>query len=207
MLPLLLALAGCSPSLAPVDTPSPYEQAGAIYPEVIMASLDGKSCSGRTAAVVRLQEQLARTLEQVKPGDGERVLLYAVTANSLSQVQRFNAAGSPLTGDNGSLLHSAARFADAPLMDFLLSIGLGIEEHGGASASALFVAATSGRRDNTLWLIEHGADVNAVDTQGGSVLRHSLICRDQELLDLLVRNGAKADGRTIELANRHGMRL
>jgi ankyrin repeat protein len=156
---------------------------------------------------VRLQRQLATTLEQVKPRDSDKDMLYAVTANSLSQVRRFNTAGAPRTGDNGSLLHVAARFADGPMLDLLLGMGLGIEDHGGASASALFTAVTSGRRDNAEWLIRRGANVNAVDTQGFSALKHSLVCKDQAVIDLLIRAGAKPDEKTQEIAVNQGVRL
>jgi ankyrin repeat protein len=202
----LLVLAVPALSQTPTGA-SPYDRAGNLYAEVIAAYLGGNQCSGRSVEVVRLQRQLATTLDRVKPSDGEKVMLYAVTANSLSQVRRFNTAGAPRTGDNGSLLHVAARFADAPMLDFLIGIGLGIEDHGGASASALFTAATSGRKDNVSWLLRRGANVNAVDTQGSSALRHSLVCKDQAVADLLILAGAKPDEKTREIAAKQGVRL
>jgi hypothetical protein len=54
--------------------------------------------------------------------------------------------------------------------------------------------------ENVAWLIENGANVNATDRSGGTVLRHSLVCRDQELVDYLLEVGALPDEKTYESA-------
>jgi hypothetical protein len=61
--------------------------------------------------------------------------------------------------------------------------------------------------ENVAWLIEHGADVNATDRSGGIVLRHSLVCRDQVLVNYLLEVGAIPDEKTQEVADRLGISL
>ncbi len=149
-----------------------------LYHDVIDAYVgDGGLCKGRTAAVEQKQRALAGALSNATVATAERVLLFAVTANSLADVVRLNEAGAPRTGDNGSLLHTAARFAG------------------------------DNRRENAQWLIQHGADVNATDRGGAAVLRHSLVCRNQELVDYLVEAGAIGDEESAALADKMGLVL
>lgn len=133
--------------------------------------------------------------------------MFAVAANSLDDVRRLDKAGASRTGDNASLLHVAARFADPPMLAYLTSVGFGIEDPGDASGPVLFAAVTSHRLDNAGWLIDHGANVNATDRSGGPVLRHALVCKDQEVVDFLVKSGAVPDAKTIEVARKLGLRL
>lgn len=190
------------------DAETPYQIAERQYSHVVAAFLEsGQLCPGRSSKVVELQAKLASTLERVGASDGPLALAFAVAANSLTEVQRLYVAGAARTGDNGSLLHSAAAFADATLMDMLLRTDLDIEEHGGAGGSALFAAVDSGRRENVEWLVKRGANVNAVSIGGGSLLRHSMACRDQSLVDFLIKSGAKPDEGAREVAKKLGIRL
>jgi ankyrin repeat protein len=178
------------------------------YSNVIGESVgEGGLCRGRSAAVEQQQRELADALSSATAASGERVLLFAVTANSLPDAVRLNEAGAARTGDNGSLLHAAARFADAPMLEYLVSIGFSLEELGDAGGSALFVAVSEDRRENVEWLLEHGADVNATDLGGAAALRHSLVCRRQGLVDVLLAAGAIPDQKSIELADRFGLVL
>lgn len=205
---ILLACFVTAPSFAQGSQSELYVNLERIYSNVILESLGaGGLCRGRSAAVEQKQRELAEALSSATAATGDGVLLFAVTANSLTDVVRLNKAGGARTGDNGSLLHSAARFADPPMLEYLVSIGFGLEEPGGAGGSALFVAVSEDRRENAEWLIEHGADVNATDLGGGSVLRHSLVCRRQELVDYLLAAGAILDQKSIEIADRFGLVL
>jgi hypothetical protein len=56
-----------------------------------------------------------------------------------------------------------------------------------------------------VWLVEHGADVNATDRQVGQLLTHALLCRDQKLIDDLLAVGATPNSRTREVAARLGL--
>jgi hypothetical protein len=205
---LLLACFVTAPSFAQSSQPAPYGDLERIYSNVINAYLgDAGLCRGRTAAGERAQKELADALSSATATTGDRVLLFAVAANSLTDVVRLNEAGAARSGDNGSLLHVAARLADPPMLEYLVSIGFGIEEWGGAGGSALFVAVSEDRRENVEWLIEHGADVNATGVGGVGVLRYSLVCRRQELVDVLLAAGAVPDQKSIELADKFGLVL
>jgi ankyrin repeat protein len=106
----------------------------------------------------------------------------------------------------GTPLHAAARFADPPMLEYLVAHGFGIEEFGGANGPPLFIAASENRLDNVTWLVEHGADVNAANKQGEHpLLVYALMCRDQKLIDYLLAAGAKPDARTREVAGRVGL--
>jgi ankyrin repeat protein len=185
-----------------------YRDLDRLYYEVLGAHLgDGRLCRGRSAAVEQKQQELADALSNATAATGDKVLLFAVAANSLADVVRLNEAGAARTGDNGSLLHAAALLADPSMLEYLVSIGFGIEEWGGAGGPALFVAVSENRRDNVEWLIEHGADVNAIGPGGAVALRHSLPCRSQELVDYLLEAGATPDPKSIDIADRFGIVL
>lgn len=185
-----------------------YDDLERQYYELVGSYLDsGNVCPARSSEVIQKQKELASALSGATPSTGPRVMLFAVAANSLVNVRRLNEGGASPAGDNGSLLHIAARFADPPTLEYLASIGFGVEDLGGASGPALIVAVTSNRLDNAAWLIEHGANVNATDTAGGPVLRHALACKDQALVDLLLKAGAVPDAMTREVAARLDLRL
>jgi hypothetical protein len=93
------------------------------------------------------------------------------------------------------------------MLEYLVSIGFGVEGLGGASGPALIIAVTSNRLDNAAWLIAHGANVNATDTAGAPVLRHALVCKDQAVVDFLLKAGALPDEKTREVAVRLGLKL
>lgn len=162
----------------------------------------------RGAMVVEKQKLLASSVSRLSAKDGERVLLFAVTANDPTDARRLLAEGAARTGDNGSPLHVAARFGDAPLLEMLVDAGFGIEDLGGASGPALMVAVTSGRKDNAEWLIRHGANVNSRTVPDGApVLRYALTCKDQSLVNALIRAGARPNARITALAAKMGIDL
>lgn len=187
--------------------PELYGELERLYHEVIGSYLADGLCPGRSSAVEVEQAELAAAVAQATAATGDKVLLFAVAANSLADVIRLNEQGAARTGDQGSLLHVAARFADPPMLEYLVSAGFALEEHGGASGSALLVAASDNRRDNVAWLIARGADVNAADSGGGTALTHSLVCKDQGLVDELIAAGAVPDARTYAAAEKLGITL
>ena len=173
---------------------------------IIGAALNGgQVCAADWPQVRRHQAELARALVDATPATGPLVLLFAVTANSLPDVQRLLEAGASREDPWGTQLHSAARFADPPMLEYLVARGFGIEDIGNAAAPALFVAASENRMDNVAWLVEHGADVNATDQQGGQLLTHALVCRDQKLIDYLLAAGATPNSKTRDVATRLGL--
>ena len=96
--------------------PELYSKLESLYYQTISAHLDGgKLCTGRSSEVVEIQNEFSEALLDATSTTGELVLIFAVTANSLSNVIRLNEDGALRTGDNGSILHAAARFADPPI--------------------------------------------------------------------------------------------
>jgi ankyrin repeat protein len=89
----------------------------------------------------------------------------------------------------------------------LTAAGFGLEERGGAGGSALFAAVQWNRPDNVRWLTEHGADANAVDVSGASVLRHTLVCGNRDEIQHLLAAGARIDPGTRALAESKGIYL
>jgi len=184
-----------------------YEDLERQYASIIGAHIAGGVCPTRTPEVVERQRLLASALSDASATTAPKVLIFAVTANSLPNVRRLNETGASRIGDSGSLLHAAAVFADPPMLEYLISVGFSVEELGGASGPALMVAVTNNRLDNAAWLIEHGANVNATDTSGGQVLRYAMVCRDQTIVDFLLDAGAVPDAQTREVADRLGLRV
>jgi len=165
----------------------------------------GQVCAADWPQVRLRQAELSRALADATPATGPLVLQFAITANSLPDTRRLLEAGASREDPWGTALHSAARFADPPMLEYLVAQGFGIEDFGNAAAPALFVAATENRKDNVAWLVEHGADVNATDRRGGQLLMHALLCHDQELIDYLLAAGAQPNAKTREVAARLGL--
>jgi len=177
-----------------------------LFSSVIGATLNGGQLCAADWPQVRLrQAELAGALADTTPATGPLVLHFAVAANSLPDVRRLLEAGASREDPWGTALHSAARFAGPPMLEYLVAQGFGIEDVGGAAAPALFVAATENRMDNVAWLVEHGADVNATDRQGVPLVTHALMCRDQKLIDYLLAAGATPNSKTREVAARLGL--
>jgi ankyrin repeat protein len=179
-----------------------------LMAEVVNAHLSGGyPCSWPNPAVSEKQTLLARAISEATPATGPLVLLYAVTANSLEDVRRLTEAGASREDPWGTPLHAAARFGDSAMLEYLTSVGFGLEDRGAASGPALLVAASENRVDNVKWLVENGADVNATDIRGVPVIRFSLVCRNQELVDYLLDAGAVPDQVTRERAPGLGISL
>ena len=184
-----------------------YERLGSMASEVISEYLNGPLCSpGPNLA--KKQAELAVLVSQATPSTGPMVLELAVMANSLSNVQRLHEGGEIPPGPWGTLLHIAATYGNPAMLEYLVNEGFGLEDVGEATTiPALGIAVSAGNIENVKWLIANGANVNATDTSGGSVILHSLVCKDQGLVNLLLEGGAIPDDRTREAAQRLGISL
>ncbi len=186
--------------------PDLCERLGFMTSEVVSEYLNGSLCSaGRNLA--ERQAELAKAVAQATPGTGPLVLEIAVMANSLSDVRRLHEGGASPLSPSGTLLHTAAMFSSPSMLEYLLGEGFELEDAGEAARPALLVAVTTGNIDNIEWLIANGANINATDTSGVPVIRHSLVCNDQGLVDLLLEAGAMPDSKTREAAQRLGISL
>lgn len=214
MLTIVLALLAGGAASQPADREPPLaaneaEEHARLFDlasNVIGAALNGgRVCAADWPQVRLRQQELTHALADATPATGPLVLLFAVTANSLPDARRLLEAGASREDPWGTQLHTAARFADPPMLEYLVAQGFEIDDMGNAAAPALFEAATANRMDNVAWLVEHGADVNATDRQGGQLLLHALMCRDQRLIDYLVAAGATPNPKTREVAARLGL--
>lgn len=178
-----------------------------LFGNVVDAALNGgRVCDADWPLVRQHQAELKRALADATPATGRLVLLHAVAANSLPDVRRLLEGGASRDDPWSTALHTAAHFADPPMLEYLVAHGFGIEEFGGANGPALFIAASENRLDNVAWLVEHGADVNAANRQGEHpLLVYALMCRDQKLVDYLLAAGAKPDEKAREVAARVGL--
>ncbi len=175
--------------------------------EVISEYLNGPLCSPGPD-LAKKQAELAVLVSQATPSTGPMVLELAVMANSLSNVQRLHEGGEIPPGPWGTLLHIAATYGNPAMLEYLVNEGFGLEDVGEATTiPALGIAVSAGNIENVKWLIANGANVNATDTSGGSVILHSLVCKDQGLVNLLLEGGAIPDDRTREAAQRLGKSL
>jgi hypothetical protein len=208
--PCVLIHAAESGSAGPVS--APYRKAGEDYAALTASYREAGMCPGRSDSMVQKQRQLAESVAGIAAKDGARALLYAVAANSLTDVQRLLADGAPRVSDDGTLLHVAARYGDPPVMKALIETGLSIDALGAStgtsSGSALTVAVGDGRKENVEWLIGAGADVNAKNPRGASVLTYAIfLCKDQALVSTLVEAGAIPDNYARTLASQRGFDL
>jgi hypothetical protein len=99
----------------PPAATSNYDLAAHAYEALLSAYVDADRCRRISPEVVELQRQLARSVRHLGTTSGDRALLFAVSSNSVGDVRRLIAAGAARTADNGTLMHAAARFANAPV--------------------------------------------------------------------------------------------
>jgi hypothetical protein len=172
------------------------------------------SCPAPGAEVLRRQKVLAARVAQLVPADGDRVLLFAVAANSVPEVQRLLAAGASRRGDghtqSDSLMHVAARYSDVPMLELLAKAGFAIDGLATAGVAAgsetPLMAAISGRRfENARWFIQQGVDVNVANQYGNSALILAMaVCRDRQLVAELIGAGARPNARAVRIAETLG---
>jgi hypothetical protein len=206
LIPLVVALIVSLSAHAQESETVLYERLASTASEVISEYLNGSLCTpGLNLA--KKQAELAKLVSQATASTGPEVLEIAVIANSLSDVRRLHEGGANPFSPHGSLLHTAATFGSPVMLEYLVGEGFGLEDFGNASVPALVVAIQSGNIDNIKWLIANGANVNAMDTSGVLVIRHSIVCGDQAVVDLLLEAGATPDQMTQEVAQRQGISL
>lgn len=183
-----------------------YERLGFMASEVVSEYLNGSLCSPGPNLAEK-QAELAEAVSQATPNTGPLVLEIAVMANSLSDVQRLHEGGALPLAPFSTLLHTAATYGSPAMLEYLVETGFGIEDVGDANMPALVVAVHAGSIDNIKWLIANGANVNATNTSGVSVIQHSMACGDQAVVDLLLKAGAVPSSRAYDLAQRLGISL
>lgn len=183
-----------------------YERLGFMASEVVSEYLNGSLCSPGPNLAEK-QAELAEAVSQATPSTGPSVLEIAVMANSLSDVQRLHEGGALPLAPFSTLLHTAATYGSPAMLGYLVGEGFGLEDAGEARAPPLIVAVQAGNIDNIKWLVANGANVNATNSSGVSVIRHSIGCGDQAVVNLLLEAGAVPSSKSHDLAQRLGISL
>ncbi|KAM4014847.1 B-cell lymphoma 3 protein [Anomaloglossus baeobatrachus] len=107
---------------------------------------------------------------------------------------------NPLIPDrNGqTCIHLASEYGSIRSLEVIIRAGIqDLETTNYHGMTALHVAIRSERRDITVCLLEHGADVNAVDLKSGQTpLIQAVESGSEELVLLLLQKGAEVNGST-----------
>uniref|UniRef100_A0A670K1E1 26S proteasome non-ATPase regulatory subunit 10 n=2 Tax=Podarcis muralis TaxID=64176 RepID=A0A670K1E1_PODMU len=97
--------------------------------------------------------------------------------------------------DNRTALHWACSAGHADIVDFLLSLGVHVNDKDDAGWSPLHIAASAGRDEIVKTLIRKGAQVNAVNQNGCTPLHYAASKNRQEIALMLLENCANPDAK------------
>lgn len=114
--------------------------------------------------------------------------------------QLLEAGASPdaKSADGEPLVLTAARESGSTeILEILLHRGADIDAASKTNNTAVMVAASSGFLATVKLLVDNGANVNLVDRLGHTVFSYACMCRNERLVDYLVR----CDGLDIDGAN------
>lgn len=168
-------------------------------------SARGRSEGGGTAlhvAVAVDSPEMVRLLlaRGAKPDvlsvDGLTPLDWALSFDSKTVIDALRAAGSPETVDHEGRLHQAAAAGDLKEVEKLLASGP-VDRRDSEGMTALHRAAEKGQAAVVGFLLEKGADPNAMDSIFQSALHFAAAYGDEETVKLLLAKGAKTDLRSI----------
>jgi ankyrin repeat protein len=132
---------------------------------------------------------------------GESPAFYAVMADDPNQLQRLLGLGYGVASAQGSLLHAAAFWNASKTARLLLDRGVSPEVRSSGGATPLMIAVSEGGPDVARLLVQRGAHV---DTH---TLQYALACKNQAMIDFLVRSGAVISPSVRQAAKRLGVRL
>lgn len=108
--------------------------------------------------------------------------------------------------DNRRKFFTAAENGTLTEMEALVSAGVNVNARGNFKTTPLYrVMCSSGMTTKsmvpakTTWLIGQGADVNAANADGDSILYEAVVCGQRDVIDSLIAAGAQIDHQ-----NKHG---
>ena len=131
-------------------------------------------------------------------------LFVAVEANNLTEVTRLVKGGADVNGTDEfgfSLLVNALAEQELPIVDVLMAHGaevfynadrckVYVQTDTDSLDARLFKAITNNDLSMVKTLLKEGAEVNACDDLGFSMLVNALALTDNEMINFLVANGA-----------------
>lgn len=132
---------------------------------------------------------LGENLDNLKTQYGQPVVLAAASNNKLYLLEYFHKRKLKM----GMALFSAASIGHVAAVNFLLSIGLPADERdvNQNNDTALMQASFGGYLEVVKLLVSAGADINAKDIHGQTVLRKALWSNNQLLVEFLEKSGAQ----------------
>lgn len=133
----------------------------------------------------------------------------AVLADDVELLDSLFAKGArwrPDTFDSVAM-YEAAQHGSPAMIKALLRHGLSPDVRPPDSWTGLMAAAWENRLDNVAVLLEAGADAKVALSNGISALRGAVMCKNQTMVDALVRHGAQPDAKTKRLAKDRGIQF
>ncbi|KAE8806273.1 protein S-acyltransferase 24-like [Hordeum vulgare] len=111
-------------------------------------------------------------------------------AGGAAAVGEAEAAGEPLKDD----VYTGTAYGDLEKLHRLVELeGRSVMEPDGLSYHALHSAALNNRVAAAQYILEHGADVNAIDHTGQTTHHSSVVRGHIQIAELLLKEGAKVD--------------
>jgi len=133
----------------------------------------------------------------------------AVLADDVELLDSLFAKGAHWRPDSfdSTAMYEAAQHGSPAMIRALLRHGLGPDARSPDGWPGLMAAAWQNRSDNVAVLLEAGADANFALPNGNSALGGAVMCKNQDMVDALVRHGAQPDAKTRRLAKNLGIRF
>jgi len=184
---------------------------GAAYPAPLPPGLEQKpQDAARWCLSTFGKLALFATPYQIKSGPPEKplrthsLLHIGIARGDVAMVEASLAAGIPvdqLAGDGLAPLHWALSQKDSAIMALLLKSGSPVDVRSSEGATPLITAVQNASMlDKALFLLDHGADVNARDLRGFDSLQCAAYAGHVDLVKMLLSRGASPhhvlDGQT-----------
>jgi len=133
----------------------------------------------------------------------------AVLADDMGLLESLFAKGARWRKDSfdSMTMYEAAQHGSPAMIKALLNHGLAADVRHEGGWPGLMAAAWGDRLDNLKVLLEAGADARFALPNGNSALRGAVMCKNQDMVDVLVRHGARPDAKTRRLAGERGIHL
>lgn len=215
-LPSLLALmlAGCmaAPAQASNEPPVPVALSDVIATNARLSPIcNGAAADPRRPDRIRLAQWTADLPDpNASYPFGDSVitpLAFAALADDVRLLDNLFARGAHWRKDpsDALVMYEAVQHGSPELVVALLRHGLDPDMPLPGGWSPIMAAAWQNRSDNVVALLDAGADVNAVLPGERTALGIALMCKNQGLVDLLIRRGAHPNAKAKRLAQKQGI--
>jgi ankyrin repeat protein len=132
----------------------------------------------------------------VDPNPGEREpqipLHVAVVRNNLDMVRKLHSIGADVNrrDANGRVVLEHAMCMNEQMSNLLLELGADVNQPGLNDYPLLILVACWGWLNAVIFLLDHGADINAKNPYGYTALKIAKTQSHQNIVNLLIRRGA-----------------